>query len=217
MIKGGNGFFMISRLLGKKLGMTRFFLENGACVPVTVIKVGPCVVIQKKSKEKDGYNAIQLGFEPKKESRVNKPLIGHFKKAGKGSFAFLKEVRVDNVDEFELGQEIKAEMFKVGDVVNVSGKTKGRGFAGAMKRWGFSGGAKTHGSRSHRIPGSIGMCATPGRVLKGHKMPGRMGNKRVTVKNLKIVDVRPDVNIVLISGAVPGSRNGLVEIHKVNN
>lgn len=207
---------MVSKLLGKKLGMTRYFLEDGRCVPVTVLKVGPCVVIQKKTVNKEGYNAIQIGFEPKKENRVNKPLKGHFKKAGKGCFAFLREIKVDDPDKFELGQEIKADIFKVGDVVNVSGNSKGRGFAGVMKRWGFSGGPQTHGSRSHRVPGSIGCCATPGRVYKGRKMPGRMGNKRVTIRNLKVIDVRPEMDIVVVSGAVPGSRNNVIEIAKVN-
>lgn len=208
---------MVRKLLGKKLGMTRYFLEDGACIPVTVLKVGPCVVIQKKSEKKEGYNAVQVGFEPKKESRVNKPLKGHFKKWGKGCFTFLKEIRVDNPDDFELGQEIKADIFQVGDLVNVSGRSKGRGFAGVMRRWGFSGGPQTHGSRSHRMPGSIGMCATPGRVYKGRKMPGRMGNKRVTIKNLRVIDVRPDMDIVVVGGSVPGSRNGLIEVHKVGN
>jgi len=217
LILGGNDFVMVSRLLGKKLGMTRYFLEDGKCVPVTVLRVGPCIVIQKKSAEKEGYNAVQLGFEPKKDSRVTKPLKGHFGKAGKGCFAFLREVRVDNPDSFELGQEIRADIFKVGDLVNVSGKSKGRGFTGVIKRWGFSGGPQTHGSRSHRIPGSIGCCATPGRVYKGRKMPGRMGNKKVTIKNLRIIDVRPEIGIVVVSGAVPGSRNSLIEIYKANN
>jgi len=207
---------MVNKLLGKKLGMTRYFLEDGKCIPVTVLKVGPCVVIQKKTVDKEGYNAIQVGFEPKKESRVNKPMRGHFKKAGKGCFAFLREIRVDDPDKFELGQEIKADIFKVGDLVNVSGKSKGRGFAGVIKRWGFSGGPQSHGSRSHRVPGSIGCCATPGRVYKGRKMPGRMGNRRVTVKNLRVVDVRPEMDIVVVSGAVPGSRNSLIEIAKAN-
>ena len=208
---------MVNKLFGKKLGMTRYFLEDGKCVPVTVLKVGPCVVIQKKTINKEGYNAIQVGFDPKKEKRVNKPLKGHFEKAGKGCFAFLREIRVDDPDKFELGQEIKADIFKIGDKVNISGKSKGRGFAGVMKRWGFSGGPQTHGSRSHRVPGSIGCCATPGRVYKGRKMPGRMGNKRVTVKNLQVVDVRPDMDIVVVSGAIPGSKNSFIEITKVNS
>ncbi len=207
---------MVNRLVGKKLGMTRYFLEDGKCIPVTILKVGPCFVIQKKTVQKEGYNAIQIGFEPKKESRINKPMKGHFEKAGKGFFVFLREIRVDNPDNFELGQEIKANIFKVGDMVNVSGNSKGRGFAGVMKRWGFSGGPQTHGSRSHRIPGSIGCCATPGRVYKGRKMPGKMGNRRVTIKNLKVIDVRPEMDILVVSGAVPGSKNAIIEISKVN-
>ena len=206
---------MVKTLFGKKVGMTRYFLDEGKSVPVTVVKVGPCVVLQKKSLEKEGYNAIQIGFEPQKENRVNKPLKGHFDAAGAGYFVHLHEIGVDDPELFELGQEIKSDVFSVGDVVNVIGTSKGRGFSGVMKRWGFRGGRKTHGSRSHRIPGSIGCSATPGRVLKGKKMPGRMGQQRVTVKNLKIVDVRPEMDVVLIRGAVPGSANSLVEISKV--
>lgn len=204
---------MVSKLYGKKIGMTRCFLE-GISVPVTVVKAEPCVVMQKKTKDRDGYNAIQVAFSPKKEQRVNKPLKGHFKRVGKGCFEYLREIKVDSVDEFTEGQEIKPDIFDVGDVVHVSGYSKGRGFAGVMKRWGFAGGRKTHGSRSHRIPGSIGCSATPGRVLKGRKLPGRMGNQRVTVKNLKVIDVRPDENVLLITGSVPGGSNALLEIRK---
>ena len=206
---------MVSKLFGKKLGMTRHFLEEGKSVPVTVLKVGPCVVIQKKSNEKEGYGAIQVGCEAQKEIRVNKPLRGHFKASGKGCFAYLKEIRVDDPETFELGQEIKSDIFNIGDLVHISGTSKGRGFSGVMKRWGFSGGKKTHGSRSHRIPGSIGCSATPGRVQKGKKLPGRMGCQRVTIKNLRVVDVRPEMDVILVEGAVPGSRGGLIEITKV--
>ena len=206
---------MVNKLFGKKLGMTRIFLDEGKNVPVTVLRVGPCVVIQKKTREKDGYTAIQIGYETQKKMRVNKPLQGHFNAAGKGCFTHLKEIRVDDSEQFKLGEEIKSDIFSVGDTVHVSGLSKGRGFSGVIKRWGFSGGRKTHGSRSHRIPGSIGCSATPGRVQKGKKLPGRMGNQRVTVKNLKVVDVRPEMDVVLIKGAVPGSRNSLVEICKV--
>jgi len=206
---------MVNKLFGRKLGMTRVFLEGGKRVPVTVLRVGPCVVIQKKTREKDGYDAIQVGCEPRKETRVKKPLTGHFKAAGKGCFAHLREICVEDTDNFELGHEIKSDIFEVGDLVHVSGISKGRGFSGVMKRWGFSGGKKTHGSRSHRIPGSIGCSATPGRVQKGKKLPGRMGNQRVTMKNLEVVDVRPEMDVVLIKGAVPGSRNSFVEICKV--
>ena len=205
---------MVEKLFGRKLGMTRYFLEEGRAEAVTVLKIGPCVVVQKKSADKEGYNAIQVGFEPQKESRVNKPLKGHFKAAGVGPFKFLREIKVDDPEAFELGQELKADIFQIGDLVHVSGHSKGRGFSGVMKRWGFSGGRKTHGSRSHRIPGSIGCSATPGRVIKGKKLPGHYGNQRVTVKNLKVVDVRPELDVVVVKGAVPGSKNSFVEIWK---
>jgi large subunit ribosomal protein L3 len=206
---------MVSKLIGKKLGMTRLFLQEGISTPVTVLEVGPCIVVQKKKTEKEGYNAIQVGFGIQKVNRINKPMEGHFKAGGTGSFLHLKEIRVENPDDFKTGQEIKSDIFSAGDTVNVSAFSKGRGFSGVMKRWGFSGGRKTHGSRSHRIPGSIGCSATPGRIQKGKKMPGRMGNSRVTVKNLKVVDVRPEVDVIIVKGAVPGSRNGIVEISKV--
>jgi len=206
---------MVKKLIGKKLGMTRVFVDEGKSIPVTVLQIGPCVITQKKIREKDGYDAIQIGFEPRKEIRVNKPLKGHFEAAGKGCFAHVREIRVENTDEFELGHELKSDIFAAGDTIHVSGLSKGRGFSGVMKRWGFSGGKKTHGSRSHRIPGSIGCSASPGRVQKGKKLPGRMGNQRVTIKNLKVVDVRPEMDVVLVKGAVPGSRNSLVEVVKV--
>lgn len=207
---------MIDRLFGKKLGMTRHFLEEGKSVPVTVLKVEPCVVIQIKTREKEGYNAIQVGFETRREGKMNKPLRGHFNKATGGRyFAHLREIRVDDPDSFELGQEIRPEFINAGDTVHVIGISKGRGFSGVIKRWGFSGGKKTHGSRSHRIPGSIGCSATPGRVRKGTKLPGRMGYQRVTIKNLQVIDVRPELDVVLVGGSVPGSRNSLVEVRKV--
>ena len=206
---------MVKKLYGKKLGMTRYFLEEGKSIPVTVLEVGPCVVLKKKTLEKEGYNAIQVGFGHQKENRVKKPLLGHFKSAGTGCFSHVKEIRVEDPENFDIGQEIKSDIFQVGDIVNVSGTSKGRGFSGVLKRWGFSGGKKTHGSRSHRIPGSIGSSAMPARVHKGKKLPGRMGFERVTIKNLKVVDIRPEADAVLVKGAVPGSRNGLVEICKV--
>jgi large subunit ribosomal protein L3 len=206
---------MVKKLFGKKLGMTRYFLEEGKSIPVTVLEVGPCIVIQKKTQEKEGYNAIQVGYGHQKESRMKKPLLGHFRSVGTGYFTHVKEIRIEDPENFDIGQEIKSDIFQVGDVVNVSGKSKGRGFSGVLKRWGFSGGKKTHGSRSHRIPGSIGCSATPGRIPKGKKLPGRMGFKRITIKNLKVVDIRPEADVVLVKGAVPGSRNGLIEICKV--
>jgi len=204
---------MVKKLFGKKMGMTRYFLEEGRSVAVTLVKAGPCVVIQKKTAEKDGYEAIQVGFEVQpKEHRVSKPLRGHCAKAGSKWYRHLREIRVAKADEFEIGQEIKADIFKIGDTVSVSGRTKGGGFAGVVKRWGFSGGKDTHGCRSHRVPGSIGSNTDPGRVFKGKKMPGRLGFERRTIKNLQILDIRPEMDVIALKGAVPGSRNGLLEI-----
>lgn len=207
---------MTNKLFGKKLGMIRHFLEEGKSVPVTILQVEPCIVTQKKTQRIEGYNAIQVGFEPQKQGRINKPLRGHFDKATKGKyFAHLREIRVDDPDSFELGQEIKSDFINVGDRVHVTGISKGRGFSGVIKRWGFSGGKKTHGSRSHRIPGSIGSSALPSRVQKGKKLPGRMGYQRVTLKNIRVIDVRPEMNAILVGGSVPGSRNSFVEIRKI--
>ena len=203
---------MVDKIFGKKLGMTRYFLGEGECVPATLIKVTPCVVIQKKTQEKDGYEAIQVGFEEQNEKRLNKPLRGHLKAAGKKCFNHLREIRVDSTEEYQLGQEIKADIFHIGEFVNVAGKSKGRGFSGVIKRWGFGGGRKTHGSRSHRIPGSIGASATPGRVHKGKKMPGHYGYQRTTIKNLRVLDVRPEIGLITLKGAVPGSGNTIIEI-----
>ena len=203
---------MGKKLYGKKLGMTRYFLDEGGSTPATIIKAGPCVVIQRKTVDKDGYEAIQVGFGLQKEDRINRPIRGHLKAAGERVFRHLREIRVDDAGQFELGQEIGVDIFSIGDTVSVTGHSKGRGFAGVIKRWGFSGGNSTHGSRSHRVPGSIGMSATPGRVAKGKKMPGRMGNQKTTIKNLKVVDVRPDMGIIALKGAVPGSKNSILEI-----
>lgn len=207
--------FMVKKLIGKKLGMTRYFFDEVRSIPVTIVKAGPCVVVQKKTLEKDGYNAIQVGFEEQKEKRVNKPLKGHFKVVGDRFFANLREFKVDDVDKFELGQEIKADIFSIGELVNITGRSKGRGFSGVIKRWGFKGGKKTHGSRSHRVPGSIGGSATPGRVFKGKKLPGRMGYRKTTIKNLKILDVKPEMGLIALKGSIPGSRNGIIEIAKI--
>jgi large subunit ribosomal protein L3 len=206
---------MVKKVIGKKLGMTRFFLSEGNSVPVTVFKVGPCVVTQKRTIERNGYNAIQVGYEKEKENRLNKPLKGNFNAAGAGFFAHLKEIRVDDPEGFEIGQVINSDIFSIGDLVQVSGKSKGKGFSGVIKRWGFSGGRKTHGSRSHRIPGSIGSSATPGRVRKGTKLPGRSGNQRVTIKNLEVVDIRQETDVLMVKGSVPGSINSFVEICKM--
>lgn len=206
---------MCKGLMGKKLGMTGLFLPDGQYVPVTVIEAGPCVVTQIKTSETDGYNALQLGFGKKKESRVNKPLKGHFSKSDSGAFDCVKEFGVADPGEYSLGQQITLEMFKIGERVDVIGTTKGRGFSGVMKRHGFHGGRKTHGSHSHRIPGSVGCSASPSKIIKGKKMPGQYGNDRQTMRNLEVVDIRPDDNIILIKGAVPGSKSALVTINKL--
>ena len=206
---------MCKGLMGKKLGMSGLFLPDGRYVPVTVIEAGPCVVTQIKTEETDGYNALQLGFGNKKESRVNKPLKGHFSKSTSGAFDYVKEFAVTNPSEYSLGQQITLELFKIGEHVDVIGASKGRGFSGVMKRHGFHGGRKTHGSHSHRIPGSIGCSAWPAKVIKGKKMPGRYGNDRKTIRNLEVVDIRAEDNIILIKGAVPGAKSGLVTINKL--
>jgi large subunit ribosomal protein L3 len=207
---------MINRIFGRKMGMIRYFLDEGACVPATVVKVETCVVIQKKTIKKDGYEALQVGLQEQKNGdRLNRPKKGHLKNTGGKFFTYLKEIKVNDTSEFELGQEINADIFQIGESVKVSGKSKGRGFAGVVKRWGFSGGKETHGCMSHRVPGSIGTSATPSRVAKGRKLPGRMGYQRITIKNLKILDVRPEMNIIALKGTLPGSRNSIIEISKI--
>jgi large subunit ribosomal protein L3 len=208
---------MVRTLYGKKLGMSRYFLEEGKSIPVTIVKVEPCFVIQKKTSDKDGYEAIQVAFDPQKEHRVNKPRLGHLKKAGDRCFRHLREVHVEKADAFELGQEIRSDVFVIGEKVAVTGRSKGRGFAGVVKRWGFSGGKDTHGCRSHRVPGSIGSSSDPSHVWKGKKLPGRMGDRRTTVRNLLVVDVRPDMDVIALHGAVPGSRNSIVQITRLRD
>jgi large subunit ribosomal protein L3 len=201
-------------ILGKKVGMTRVYSEMGESTPVTVIEAGPCKILQVKSETKDGYNAIQVGFSQKKSSRINKPLAGHFKKAESEGFYHIREFRVLNPDVFQTGQDITLDtIFKVGDIVDVQGASKGRGFQGVIKRHGFKGGRDTHGSNFHRAPGSIGCSAWPSRVVKGKKMPGRMGNTTVIKKSAKVIDIRPDENIIILKGPVPGSINGLLKIY----
>ncbi|HHO74986.1 MAG TPA: 50S ribosomal protein L3 [Deltaproteobacteria bacterium] len=206
---------MIKGILGKKLGMSQIFNENGDIVPVTLIQAGPCFVIQKKMKEKDGYDAIQLGFEPKKENRVNSPLKGHQNKAGKGYFHYLRELLCDDMDSFEIGQEIKAsDIFEKGEKIKITGTSKGKGFAGVTKRHGFGGLPASHGSLIHRATGSIGCSADPSKVIKGKRMPGHMGNRKVTVKSLEVVDVMSDDNVIAIKGAVPGPKGQVVVLKK---
>jgi large subunit ribosomal protein L3 len=206
---------MSKGLIGKKLGMTSVFTPDGRYIPVTVILAGPCVITQVKNQAKDGYNALQLGFAEKRASRTTKPLQGHFQKSGGSCYAYLHEVEVENPDDFTAGSTIGLDLFKVGERVDVVGTTKGRGFAGVMKRHGFGGGRKTHGSKCHRIPGSIGCSAWPSKVIKGKKLPGHYGVERKTVRNLEIVDIRPDENLILIKGAIPGHRQAMVEIKKL--
>ncbi len=201
-------------LLGRKLGMSSLFSPEGQQVPVTVLEVGPCVVTQVKTRATDGYDALQVGFAEKRGKRINKPVEGHLKKSGGQAYAFLREISVDDPSEYTLGQALTVDMFQVGERVDISGVSKGRGFSGVVKRWGFHGGGATHGSMFHRAPGSVGASATPSKIIKGRKMPGHHGNQRVTVRNLEIVDIRPDQHLLIIKGAVPGCRSGLVEVRK---
>ena len=201
-------------ILGKKIGMTRFFDEQGSPVIATVIEAGPCKVIQVKNESSDGYNSVQLGFIEQQEKRVNKPLLGHFKKSESAPYRFLREIR-NFEGEVKAGDLIQVDQFSEGDVVKVTGRSKGKGFAGVVKRHGFSGGPKSHGqSDRHRAPGSIGQSAYPKRVFKGLRMGGRLGNERVTIQNLTIVKIVPEKNLIYVHGAVPGSRNSLVEIYR---
>lgn len=203
---------MLKGLIGKKVGMTRLFLDEGKAVPVTVLQVGPCRVVQIKTKEKENYSALQLGFGSKRSKLVNKPMQGHYAKAGVEPAAVLREFRVDDTGDFEVGQEVTAEIFKPGDKVKVTGRSKGRGFSGVVKRHNFAGGRATHGCTTHDKPGSIGASAYPARVVKGKKMPGHYGNARTQVKNLKVVDVRPEENLVVVKGQVPGANGGVVVV-----
>lgn len=205
---------MIEGLIGKKIGMTRIFVE-GANVPVTVIEAGKCQVTQKKTKETDGYDALQIGFAPKKEQRTSQAMQGHFKKSGSTPYYQVKEFGCASIDDFKAGQEISlGDVFEVGDFVDITGTSKGKGFAGVMKRWNFAGGPGSHGSKHGRGPGSIGQSASPSKVIKGMKMPGHMGNAKTTTQNLKVVGIRQEDNVILVKGAVPGSINGYITIKK---
>ena len=205
---------MISGLLGKKVGMTRLFTEDGRWIEVTVLEAGPCSVIQRKTEETDGYSAVQLGFDDIKESRCKKPAAGHFAKAGVTPKRTLKEVRVPNETEVNTGDEIKADIFSIGDRVDVVGTSKGRGFAGVIKRHGFGGGPGGHGSHFHRAPGSIGQSADPAKVYKNKRMPGHFGSAKVSVQNLEVVNVDTDKNLLIVRGSVPGANGGLVMVNK---
>jgi len=199
-------------VLGRKVGMTQVFSEEGEVTPVTVIEIGKNQVAQIKTTEKEGYEAVQIGYDEKKEHRTVKPEKGHFDKAGITPKKFLREFRVEKSDEYSLGQEIAATVFEAGDKVDIIGTSKGKGFQGNIKRHNQSRGPETHGSRYHRRPGSMGASADPARVFKGKNLPGQMGNERVTVRNLEVVKVLEDKNVILIKGAVPGPKKGLITI-----
>ena len=194
--------------------MMGLFAPDGRRIPVTVLQIGPCVVTQVKTEALDGYNAVQLGFGARPASRLNKPLAGHLKKSGGQGFLALREFSVNDPEAYNVGQTIPMNIFKIGERIDVIGTTKGRGFQGVIKRHGFSGGKKTHGSRSHRVPGSIGCSAWPAKVIRGKKMPGQYGNSRQTVRNLEIVDIRPEENLILVKGPAPGHKTGLVAVKK---
>jgi large subunit ribosomal protein L3 len=202
-------------ILGKKLGMSQIFDDDGTVIPVTIIEVGPCYVTQKKTEENDGYNAIALGFGEVPEKRLNQPMAGHLEKANCPPLKHMREFRVGNPDEYKEGQKIDVSIFEVGDAVDVVGTSKGKGFAGVVKRHGFRGGPKTHGQSDRwRAPGSVGAGSTPGRIFKGIRMAGRMGNERVTAHNLKVALVDADKNLLAVKGAVPGGKNGLLIIRE---
>ena len=199
-------------LIGKKLGMTQIFDEQGKVIPVTVIEAGPCVVAQVKTVESDGYNAIQLGFEDVKESKVNKPEKGHFTKSKLPLKKHLREFRLDSLENVKVGDELKADVFAAGDKIDVQGTSKGKGFQGVIKRYGQSRGPMGHGSMYHRRPGSMGSTSTPGRVFKGKKLPGHMGVATVTIQNLDVVRVDMDKNVILVKGSVPGNKGAILKI-----
>ena len=203
---------MAKGILGKKLGMTQIFTEEGKVIPVTVIEAGPCVIVQKKTVETDGYNAIQVSFGEKRENLINKPLKGHYGKANVKTARYLKEFRVEDIEQYEVGQQISADLFAAGEFVDVVGTSKGKGFAGGIKRHGFHRGPMAHGSKYHRRPGSLG-AKGPARVFKGRKLPGRHGGERTTVQNLEVVKVDLDRNLLVIKGAVPGPKNSLLFVN----
>jgi len=207
---------MIQGLIGKKVGMTQVFAEDGSLVPVTVIQAGPCLVVQKKTSEKDGYDAVQMGLVEKVSSRrITEPMRGHFEKGGVQPMRTLAEFEFDG--EANVGDRVQVDIFKAGDSIDVVGKSKGKGFQGVMKRHHFAGGRASHGSMFHRAPGSIGASAFPSRVMKGMRMPGRMGGDQVTVKNLRVAKIDPDNNLIYVRGAVPGGRNALVVLRRSKN
>ncbi len=203
-------------ILGTKVGMTQIFDDAGKAVPVTVIQAGPCKVTQVKTKDTDGYEAIQIGYGETREKLLTKPQKGHLAKSGAGSLRHLKEYRVDSAGEYELGQELKADLFEAGQIIDVSGRTIGRGFAGNQKRHNFRRGPMTHGSKNHRAPGSTGAGTTPGRIYPGKRMAGRLGNDKVTLRKLTVVKVDAEQNLLLVKGSVPGKPGALLSIAPTN-
>ena len=203
---------MKKAILATKVGMTQIFDENGALIPVTVLQAGPCVVTQVKTVDNDGYSAVQVGFGDKREKLVNKPLKGHFEKAGVSCKRYLKEFKFEDAENYVLGQEIKADIFAAGDKIDATAISKGKGFQGAIKRHGQSRGPMAHGSKYHRHAGSNGACSDPSKVFKGKRMPGQMGNKKVTIQNLEVVRVDAENNLLLVKGAVPGPKKSMITI-----
>ncbi len=202
-------------ILAKKLGMTQIFTKDGRCLPVTVVQAGPCTVIQKKTTDSDGYNSVQLGFGETDFRKLNKAAKGHFQKKELKPFAWLKEFRINNIDDYQVGQVLTVKRFKEGDTISVSGISKGKGFQGVIKRHHKSGGPKSHGSRLHRSTGSIGQRTYPGKVFKNMKLPGHMGDEKVTIQNLEVVEIRPEENLLFIQGTVPGGVNAYLMIHNL--
>lgn len=203
---------MKKAILGTKVGMTQMFREDGTMIPVTVVLAGPCPVVQKKTVEHDGYDVIQVAFKPVREKLVTKPEMGHLKKAGVGAHRYVREFKLDDTASYEVGQVISANVFADGDKVDVVGTSKGKGFAGNIKRWNQARGRKTHGSHSYRVAGSMGACTYPGEVFKTKHLPGHMGHERVTVQNLEVVRVDAERNLLLIKGALPGAKGGLLMV-----
>ncbi len=202
-------------ILAKKLHMAELFNEHGRAVAVTVLETGPCTITQVKGRKTDGYEAIQVAFQATEEKKLNKPQLGHLKKAGVGPFRVLREFRLEQPGEYTVGQQLTASaVFKEGELVDVSGTSIGKGFQGGVKRWHWKGGGATHGSMSHRAPGSIGSTTTPGRVLRGHHLPGHMGDEKVTIQNLRIMKIDDEANRLIVQGAVPGAENALLVVHK---
>ena len=205
---------MKKAILGTKVGMTQMFREDGTMIPVTVVLAGPCPVVQKKTVEHDGYEAVQVAFKPIREKLCTKPMLGHFKKAGQGAYRSTREFKLDDTAAYEVGQVITVDAFQQGDKVDVTGTSKGKGFQGTIKRWNQSRGRKTHGSHSYRVAGSMGACTYPGEVFKTKHLPGHMGHERITVQNLEVVRVDAERNLLLVRGAIPGAKGGLVMVRE---